>query len=113
MNNRQEVERAPGDATTVRQSVTPGSRDNLQTAVTAAPDSKSVVVQSTDGSGNVQSVDQSGRGNVAVQTQSGHGNHQVIRQSGGSNLAVQSQSGAGLKASLHQRGGETDVQSQQ
>jgi hypothetical protein len=112
MNNRQVVNRSPGDRSTVEQSVTPRSCDNQQSATTSSLGSSNVIVQSIDGRGNTQAAQQSGRDNVAVQTQAGSGNRQSIRQDGGGNTAVQSQSGVGLEAHVAQGGGETDVQSQ-
>jgi hypothetical protein len=110
MNNRQEVNRSPEDASVVTQSVSPGSHGNIQTAATSSPDSSNVVVQSIDGCGNVQSVRQSGTGNVAVQTQTGRRDRQRIHQTGSGNVAVQSQSGAGFTGLIDQQGSEIDVQ---
>jgi len=90
MDNRQAVDRAAGDATSVTQSVSQSSHSNLQTATTSSADASSAVVQAIDGCGAVQSVQQAGRRNVAVQSQTGSGGRQIIRQSGNNNVAVQS-----------------------
>ena len=114
VNNRQIVDKPAGDRSVVQQHAGPGSHDNTQSVTTSSPGaSPNTVVQSTGGSGNVQTAVQTGgSGNVVVQTQQGSGNRQTVIQTGDGNRAVQSQTGDNHTGTLDQHGGQTDTQIQ-